>query len=160
MDYEVQRCARRCEKTDREFTPGEEFYSALVADGSELARHDFALDAWEGPPEGAIGWWKSKMPDAKAKKARLAPNDVILELFEQLAEAKERQDMRYVLALLLARRRIVRIESTQTTDDGETLVVYCPRRDAAYEVAVATPTAERTEEIQQELAALLFADAA
>ena len=40
---------------------------------------------------------------------------------------------------------------------GEVLVLYCPRRDVTYEVHAVVPDAARVEEIQQQLAELLFA---
>jgi hypothetical protein len=46
MDYEVQRSTRRCATTGRDFAPGESFYSVLVAEGAELRRLDYAVDAW------------------------------------------------------------------------------------------------------------------
>jgi hypothetical protein len=160
MDYEVQRCTRRCARTDRELRPGEDFYSTLAAEGAELVRHDYTAEAWEGPPPDAIGWWKSRMPTPHAKQAQLAPNDVILDLFEQLAEQPEKQDMRYVLTLLLVRRRVMRLEEHQRDAAGrESVVVYCPRREATYTVSVAMPDQARAEQIQQELARLLFAEA-
>ena len=57
MDYEIQRCTRRCAATEREFAPGEEFFSVLVAEGAELRRLDYCAEAWEGPPENATGNW-------------------------------------------------------------------------------------------------------
>lgn len=156
MDYEVQRSTRRCAATSRELAPGEEFYSALIAEGTELRRADYSKEAWKGPPEGAVGWWKSQVPDQRKARGRWAPNDILLNCFDELAEQPERQDMRYVLALLLVRRRVMRVEEERHEPDGsETLVLYCPRRDANYEVPALVPDAARTEQIQQELTALL-----
>ena len=86
MDYEIHRSTRHCAKTGRELKPGETFYSVLNAAGAELVREDFSAEAWEGPPEGAIGWWKSHVPSPDARKLHWAPNDVMLDLFEQLAD--------------------------------------------------------------------------
>jgi len=159
MDYEIQRCSRHCAVTQRELAPGEVFYSALFSEGSELVRRDYAAEAWTGPPEGVVGWWKSQMPEPNAKKTRLAPNEVILQLFDQLADQPDRADMRYVLALLLLRRRVVRPEESETDDEGrEVMVMYCPRRETTLRTPIAMPTSERTEQIQNELAALLYAD--
>ncbi len=158
MDYEIQRCTRRCGATDRELQPGEEFYSVLVAEGAKLVRHDYSVEAWQGPPEGAAGWWKSQVPRPDAKRVHWAPNDVMLQFFEELEQQPTRQDMRYVLALLLVRRRVMRLEEEIKEADGrETLVLYCPRREATYRVSVVMPDESRTDEIQQELANLLFA---
>jgi hypothetical protein len=136
--------------------PGEAFYSVLVAEGAELRRYDYAVDAWKGPPPEAIGWWKSQVPDRSAQRKHWAPNDVMLHFFDELAEQPDRQDMRYVLALLLVRRRVLRLEETETDAEGrEVMVLFCPRRDATYKVPAVTPDPQRIDAIQQELARLL-----
>lgn len=160
MDYEIQRCTRSCATTGRELGPGEDFYSVLVANGADLKRYDYSIEAWTGPPEGTIGWWKSQMPSPTAKRMHWAPNDVMLHFFEQLEAQSGREDMRYVLALLLVRRRVMRLEEQEHDDQGrELLVLYCPRREATYRVPVVTPDESRVQEIQEELARLLFAKA-
>ncbi len=158
MEYDVQRCTRQCAITGRELRAGEAFFSTLVAEGAALVRHDYACEAWSGPPEGVMGWWKSRMPEATTKKAQLAPNDVILELFDQLAEQDDKTDMRYVLALLLVRRRVARPEESETDEEGrEWMMMYCPRREATLKTLVTMPTEERAAEIQEELGRLLYA---
>jgi len=159
LDFEVQRCTRRCAETDRELKPGEPFYSTLAIHGGEVVRHDYCEQAWQGPPDGVLGWWKSRMPDPNASKLHWAPNDVMLHYFEQLDGPVEKQDVRYVLALLLIRRRLVRLEETEQDEQGrDVLVLYCPRRETEYKVAVVDPPAERIGQIQEELVKLLFAD--
>ena len=154
LDFEVQRCTRRCAETQRELLPGEGFHSVLVADGADVVRSDYSAEAWAGPPEKCIGWWKSRMPIDTAAKPRLAPNDVLLELLDCWGDELEKQDARYVLTLLLIRRRVLRVEDVDTPD---TLQVYCPRLETKYQIAAVEPTAERIVEIQQELAELLYA---
>jgi hypothetical protein len=156
MEYEIERSSKSCTATGREFAPGEEFYSVLVAEGSELKRCDYSIEAWHGPPEGAIGWWKSQMPGQHARRAHWAPNDLLLNFFDELGQQPDKQDMRFVLALLLVRRRVMRLEEEQRDDAGqERLVLYCPRRDAQYEVVSMTLDRGRMDEIQQVLAKLL-----
>jgi len=160
IDYEVQRCTRRCSVTGRELRPGEAFYSTLTAEGPQVVRRDYSTEAWQGPPDDVLGWWKAHMPQADAKKMRWAPNDVMLELLEGLESQSDKQDMRYVLALLLIRRRVVRLEETERDELGrEVSVLYCPRREATYRVATVVPDEARTIEIQEELSRLLFAAA-
>jgi hypothetical protein len=68
--------------------------------------------------------------------------------------------MRYVLALLLVRRRVMRLEEQEYDERGaEVLVLYCPRRDTTYRVPAIAPDPSRIDEIQEELAKLLFAKA-
>ena len=161
LDFDVQRCSRRCAVTGRELQPGESFYSALIPSGATVVRHDFSLEAWQGPPAEALGWWKSQIPTAETKKTQWAPNDVMLELFDELAGQPDRSDLRYMLTLLLIRRRVFRLEETERDSSGrQTLLVYCPRRQTDYKVPVAMPDGLRAQQIQQSLAQLLFRAAA
>jgi hypothetical protein len=156
MEYEVQHTARRCAASGREFAPGETYYSALVPEGSELKRYDYSVDAWPGPPAEAVGWWKSQVPDRTAARKRWAPNDVMLNFWDELAVQGDKQDMRYVLTLLLIRRRVFRLEEETHDPHGrELLTIYCPRREATYTVPATIPDPARVDQIQEELAALL-----
>ena len=161
IDFEIQRCTRRCAATERELLPEEIFYSVLVSEGSEVVRHDYCEEAWTEPPEGAVGWWKSQMPAANANKMHWAPNDVMLHYFQELEDNPAKADVRFILALLLIRRRIVRLDDRETDEEGrELMVVFCPKNETEYKVATVPPTGTRINEIQEELARLLFADAA
>jgi hypothetical protein len=137
------------------------FYSALIPSGASVVRQDYSLEAWPGPPAEALGWWKSQLPTAETNKTQWAPNDVMLELFDELTGQADRADLRYVLTLLLIRRRVFRLEDTERGASGlQTLLVYCPRRQADYKVTVSMPDGLRAQQIQQSLAQLLFRAAA
>jgi hypothetical protein len=158
IDYEIQRCTRRCAASGRELLEGESFYSVLLPRGAALERLDYAAEAWNGPPAEAIGWWKSQMPTHGARKAQLAPSDVLLEFFAGLAGQTEQADVRYVVALLLIRRRILRLEATEKDEAGqETLVLYCHRDETMHRVLVTPPDDRRADEIQAEVSRLLYA---
>jgi hypothetical protein len=155
-DYEIGRCTRRCFITGRELGEGEVCYSALMPDGTGVVRRDYASDAWEGPPEGAIGWWKTVVVDPAAGRATWAPQDVMLNFFERLLDEPASEDARYVLALLLVQRRILRVEEEEKDAAGRgTLRLHCSRNQREYRVAEVMPTRERSAAIQQQLAELL-----
>lgn len=157
--YQVHRCTRECAATGRQLVPGEEVYSALIPDGGGWKRLDYSASSWQGPPDGAIGWWKSQVPDPSAKRPGLAPNEVLLDLLQQWAEQPEAAQLRYVLALLLVRRRVLRWEDEQSDPSGrQVLVLYCPRRETTYEVPVVPPAEGELEQIQQELSRLVFGE--
>lgn len=156
LDFEIQRCSRRCSLSDRELKDGETCYSAIVAVGGDVVRRDFSAEAWTGPPEGAIGWWQASVVDPNLGRLHWAPNDVMLGYFERLADDPAAEDARYVLGLLLVRRRIARVERTETDTAGRNLLVlFCPRNDAEYHVAEVLPTPERAAAIQAQLSELL-----
>ena len=156
VEYDIQRCTRKCAATSRELKPGEPVFSVLVVSGAEVVRQDYSGEGWTGPPEKSLGWWKSVVEGA-SRKPHWAPHEVILHYFEQLENDPTKADLRYVLALLMIRRRIARSEGTQTDAEGrETLKLFCPRNETEYRVPVVLPaTSERAEAIQQKLARLL-----
>ena len=161
LDFDIQRCTRRCLATDRELKAGDVVYSVLLPSGSRVVRQDYSEEGWPGAPENAIGWWKSTIAESGAKKMHWAPNEVLLHFFQQLTENATKEDVCYVLALLLVRRRVLRVEATEDAPDGrETLVVYCAANETEYRVTVNLPNEERIRVIQHELAHLLQTGAA
>lgn len=161
IDFDIQRCTRKCAATDRELRPGETVYSVLLAEGSAVVRRDYSADAWPGPPEGALGWWKSQLPSPQSRKLNWAPSDVMLHYFVELESRPDDADLRYVLTLLMVRRRLLRLDETVAeADGGETLVVYAAQTDTQYRVPVRQPPPERVEQIQQQLGDLLCGGAA
>jgi len=165
MITDIPRCTKVCAVTGQEITPGQTVFSMLWEDDGVYRRADYSQDGWKNRPKEAettdtvLGWWKHKVPIINDKKAKLAPNDILLALFDQLTEQPEKMEMRYVLTLLLVRRRIFRLEKEEKSEiEGAwgKIVVYNPKADATYEVLVAVPESERIEEIQNELAALVM----
>lgn len=160
MDYEVERFTRQCATTGRALAEGEEFYSVLVAERGQVRRRDYSVAAWRGPPVEAIGWWKSRVPTPQARRARLAPADVLLNLLRELEGVAGQEELRYLLALWLVRRRQLRLEETRYESQGEeVLMLYSPRLDVRLEVAAVPPGPERTAELEAYLRQLLFAEA-
>ena len=156
MIFEVQRFTRVCAETAAELKPGETFYSYLIRDGSQTARKDVSATAWTGPPDDCLGWWKSEVPDPKSKKVHWAPHDVMLHYFAETEGKPDQLDVRYILSLLMIRRRIFRLEETETSDEGqETLVLYCSRNETEYHVPVVDIDSERAVQVQGLISQLL-----
>lgn len=161
LEFQFQKCTRQCHKSNREFSPGEEFYSVLLADGGEVVRQDFSAEHWTDPPQNAIGWWKSEMPEQTGKTANLAPNDVLIQFFSQLSGQPDKADLRYILGLLLVRKRLLRLEGTQMNQNGnEELILTDAKQESEHLVVVIDPSAQRADAIQKELSELLYKDAA
>jgi hypothetical protein len=118
--YPVTRSSPACAATGRAFAPGERFIATLVErEGSaELERVDYSMDAWDqgarpSAPLRLFGFWRAVAHDKKDTKPAILSDEELLDLFEQLTEAAEALDtrraaFRYLLALLLVRRRQLR----------------------------------------------------
>lgn len=66
-----------------------------------------------------MGWWKCRMPEAGAKKLKLAPDMVLIDLLRQTGGEHADHTLRYLLALLLMRRRLVKPVETSPADESE-----------------------------------------
>ncbi len=158
LDFEVRSCSRLCAQTGKALMPGEVYYSVLEVGETETVRHDFGAESWQGPPEACLGWWRSRVP-AKDEKPKLAPTDVMLNLFAALADKPSDTQFRYLLGLLLIRRRVLRREEASRDDAGqEVLTLFAPRREQRYELMVDEPDAKQAEQIQQRMIDLLYGD--
>ena len=165
LPFDVPRCSRSCAVTHREISPGEWYYSLLFAENGEFRRLDYSLDGWTGLPQpdteigrDLIGYWKSRLPKANENKPTLAPNDVLLNLFDRMSDALDSPEMRYVLTLLLVRRRIFRLEKevTDSHSGQKTMIVYCPKREATYRIPVNAPQDDQVDPLQETLATLIW----
>ncbi len=160
MDYRIQKPQPRCAMTDRQFTAGEPFYSVLIREEGRIVRKDLACDAWQGPPESTLAWWRSTVPTEDSKPT-FAPVDVLLDLLEQLDGDLANAPLRYLLALVLVRRRVLKIvaPSEEGGDDlsEPALFVNCRRRGTDYQIRMVDPTADESESVEARLTGLLWA---
>ena len=161
LDFEVHPHTRRCHATGRPLAPGELYFSLLSVEGRQTVRRDYSAEGWKGPPSDAIGWWKARLPKQSPGRPTFAPNEVLLNLFDELAENDEEIAFRYVVGLLLIRRRVLRLEGTKVDDAGrEAMQISIPSRGDRDEFLVVDLTEEEMEQLQRRAAELLYADAA
>lgn len=156
MDLVIRRPTCRCEKTGRTIAAGETFYSAVVRADGAMRRIDYGQDAWSGPPEKAIAWWRSTMPENDAKGPSLASPDVLLDMLERLDGVEGEESLRYLLAVFLLRRRVLRVVEQRGSEEADpaSLRLTCPRR--AVEYLVRTAGGPNDEAIANKLSSLLW----
>ncbi|TWU41933.1 hypothetical protein [Novipirellula artificiosorum] len=107
-EYRVSRCTRHCHALNRPLREGEWFYSVVLESGDDFLRQDYSAESWQGPPEGTVGWWKNRMPRADDKKLVLAPPEVLIDLLRQMGNFPDKIKTRYLLSLMLMRKRLLR----------------------------------------------------
>lgn len=158
--YHVPRTRGVCHATGRELQPGETIYACLVeltddehdrlrkehpndpALALGLRRVDVSKQAWEAGdrPDRLFSFWKSAVPEPNAKKKLFIDDATLLQLLVRLedAETPERLAFRFVLALILLRKKLLRYdraEKREATLAGETAIrdywVLTPKLDPA-----------------------------
>lgn len=146
---------------------GEAFIATLVEREDGFGREDYALEAWEAGarPAGAmVGSWRSVVPSEDAKKRKLIAGDELMDLFEQLegTEDESRRAFRYVLTLILIRKKLLVYEGTR---EGVVLVRAKgvpppPEGPELLEVMDPGMTDERIQEVSEQLSAVIDEDGA
>lgn len=141
----IGRSSGRCAATDRELSPGEPCYTALVrpddSDPDDAGRErpvferlDFDPEAWPGVrdtdryADRLLCWWRTEVPEPGGRKHLFVDDETLVDLFAQLEEETEpeRRAFRFVLGLILLRRRKLRmVERAREQDEaGDAVEVW------------------------------------
>ena len=179
-DWKFSRRRGACAACDRSFEDGERHVSTLRVTPEGLERGDVCRAWWDATPASARGdecrracqeraeeseggptagedvfWWGTRH-FAEQKRTVQLDLESLERLFLQLEGTDELrlQELRYVLCLILMRKRRLKVERVLRTADGEAFRVKRPRRDERLEVRVFDFSPERMAEIRTELQAI------
>jgi hypothetical protein len=131
-NYDVARPHGRCHVTGTPIEPGTRFMAALRETPAALERVDVSLDAWpQFDRTDILAHWQTVMPRAEQKKKVFVDDQVLCELFERLGSATEpnKLNFRFVLGLILMRKRMIVYEDTRVEDGREIWSVRFKGRD-------------------------------
>jgi len=86
-----------------------------------LARRDFCADYWQAEKPDVFCYWKSKLASPDEKKRIFVDDEMLMSFFERLAGESEQEkvNFRFVLALVLMRKRRLKYDSSETQGDNE-----------------------------------------
>ncbi len=158
--YQVEHSSGVCAETGRKLDEGEIFYTVLIEDGESFRRADYSAQAWKGPPEGAYCHYKAQVA-VKAKKQKLLVNDDLLaDFFTRLADEQieVRLQFRFVLALILMRKRKLRYDSSADVDGKELWTMTLIKDHSVHQVLNPHLTDDQIEGVSQQLTAILHGD--
>ncbi len=161
-DKQIERFQGRCARTDAPLNEGDVFYSVLYEDGDSFRREDYCEKSWDGPPPDAYCWFRSRVPsrDEKPKKKVFVDDNLLIEFFKRLADDTQlvRQQFRFVLALILMRKRLLKYVQTVTDNEQETWQMRFPKNDDIHDVINPRLQDDEIESVSQQLGMVLHAD--
>ena len=156
QDWEIHKRSAACTLTQRPFDEGELFQTALYREDSGFRREDVCEEAWSTLPEKPqpFSVWRSKYePPPPPPPEPLAKQDAESLLRRLITENTEgSKNARYILALMLERKRLLRPIPSEDSDilvyeysgTGETFLIPNPHL-----------TMEQIPEVQREVSSLL-----
>jgi hypothetical protein len=124
-DFKIAKTQGVCNHCGQTIGPGEDIIARARLGEEELLREDFHPHCWADMPEpkhtnlpDVLGVWRSRVPQPEEKKKLLIDDALLVNFFQRLEEAEDpdRINFRYVLALILMRKRLLIYISTETDE--------------------------------------------
>jgi hypothetical protein len=147
-----------CVTCEREFSDGETHFSLLRIEGDGIERQDVCSACWgesELAAEQGLVWWRARRR-VERKGALSVDLEGLEQAFHLLADRNKTRpaELRYLIALLLLRKRRLFLVRAVVREGAELLLVRRPRRTEELPVQVFEFSPERMEELRGELARL------
>lgn len=127
-DWTIQSRAHICATTGHAFTEGELFYTLLYFENGQFRREDLCEEAFRARNENVAPFsqWKSKYvppPPAQAEAvSKQTGEDLLRKYMEE--EGSEHTNARYILALMLERKRVLKEIEVKRGGDGSLTRIY------------------------------------
>ena len=157
-DWKIARKGTACATCGEVFGPGEAFVSAIwLGEDAQFVRRDLHLACFEAVEEEAYSRWVTAIPEKKEKKPPLdlgLAKEFLLRLVKEADPEKHKVAL--VLALLLLRKRRLKLLGERGTDDGRVMDLVVPAKTGDREICLPAPELEdsEAEEITAELGRL------
>ena len=137
--YKLGRRAPECAATGEAFEQGEEVVSAIFEGEEGFERRDFKVAAFPGE-QASFSFWRGRVP-VKEEDAQRLDFDLALEFFRRLVAENdpEQQGLRFLLGLLLGRKRRVKLKGFSIKGGQEWLNVVIRGDEEDEPVSVAVP---------------------
>ena len=126
QEWNIQSRALQCAKTGKPFEKGETIYSALYWKDGQYQRVDLCADAWKERNENIeplSAWQTEFVPPPPPEPEAMKKDDAESLLRRLIAEnAPGSRNARYILALMLERKKVLRQVEKQRQEGGAVLV--------------------------------------
>lgn len=162
QNWSIRSRAHQCALTERPFEDGEVFHTAIYFDteANGYIRRDVALDAWEREvsERTPLAYWKTTYTPVVAEaRPEVTSKESAMALLQRFVEEDEPQteNARYILALMLERKKILSPTATKETENGKMLFYENKKTSEVFMVRDPELRLDELVQVQDEVAALL-----
>lgn len=156
QDWNMPRRGDHCRGCQRVFEPGDLYRALLFETEHGYEREELCLEC---PPrsDDFLASWRTRRPLPTGPQRVRLDLPAVFSFFERLSDATEPEKIqfRFVLALLLWRKKALRLQDTGMTENGEIWLFLRPKSDDRYEVLRPALDDQRIEELSEQLETLL-----
>ena len=156
--YDVARPHGECSVCRKVIEPEQKLMAALLELPAGFQRIDCCMECWPGHErKDVVAFWQTVMPRAEQKKKLFVDDTVLCELFERLAEVQEpaKLNFRFVLGLILMRKRLVVYEKARRDGEREVWVVRMKGRQDLLDLLNPNLDDEQVRDVSQQLNEIL-----
>ena len=125
-EWEIKARSRYCARTHESFEDGATIYTLLFRERTGFRREDISEPAWQQIKEGIkpFSFWKSKFQAAPPAAPEPLPKESVEELLRRLVteDLPEHLNARYVLAILLERKRTLKQVDIRESPEEKILI--------------------------------------
>jgi len=148
-EWEIAKSLGYCYGTGRKIEPGQQYVATLVQTEEGLQRRDFCIEYWQREKPEVFCYWKTTLPHPDQKRHIFVDDDMLMAFFERLENETEQEkvNFRFVLMLILVRRRKLKYDSTRIEQGREIWRLRVVGGDGRY-VEVVNPNLSE-QEIEQ-----------
>jgi hypothetical protein len=120
-DWEITKPTGQCSGSGQPIEEGEEYFAALVETDQGFERKDYSFSYWQENNPDVFYFWKTKLSDPNKKKKIFIDDEMLMAFFDRLEDRKEpdKINFRFVLTLILMRKRLLRYDSSRFEDDKD-----------------------------------------
>ena len=162
-DWSIQGRTDRCAATGEQFQDGEFFYTLLFDEGTGYRREDLSEAAFKARPEDApkpFSFWRSKYevppPPAPEPLGKQTAEELLRRYMAE--QTPEYANARYILALMLERKRLFKQIDTKRNEQGQNVLIYEHRASGeVFMIPDPNLRLEQIAEVQAQIAPLLGA---
>jgi hypothetical protein len=158
-EWEIKTRSRYCARSKEPFRDGDTIYTLLFRDKAGFRREDVSANAWQDVKAevAPFSFWKSRFQAPESPAAEKMPKESAEELLRKLiAEDRlEYLNVRYVLALLLERKRTLKQVDARESGDERVLIYEHARTGEAFIIADPHLKLDQLDSVQQEVYRLM-----
>lgn len=123
---QVPRSGGKCASCGRVIAAGEKYFAAVRECQAGIERLDLSAECWEPfEKSGLLAFWQTTMTHHEEKKKLFVDDEVLCTLFERLGGVAEtaKVNFRFVLGLILMRKRLVLYDGSRQAGDRNVWIV-------------------------------------
>ena len=159
-EWEIDKPLGQCWGSGKKIEYGEEYFGALVETDEGLERRDFCADYWQEQKPDVFCYWKTKLPHPDQKKHIFVDDEMLMAFFERLGKETEQEkiNFRFVLTLILMRKRRLKYDSSETRADKEIWRLRITGENQFVEVVNPHLDEEQIEQLSSQIGEILQVD--